>query len=143
MNIPMLKKVRAAILKRPRQFEMSSFFCKSLLFDTDGDRTEPASHCGTAACIAGWAIHIQTGLKTPQQTAEHHKPLASVCPVDYYDEQGAMALGIDINESRKLFYASAWPCRFGDKYYSAKTATARAKIAAARINHFIKTKGRE
>jgi len=43
----------------------------------------------------------------------------------------------------RLCDASTWPKRFRNRYAKAKTPIMRAKIAAARIDHFIKTQGAE
>jgi len=52
------------------------------------------------------------------------------------------ALDITYEQGQRLFYVSAWPNKFGDKFQdSGKKQDAR--IAAARIEHFIRTKGKE
>lgn len=133
VNIPMLKKVRAAILKRPRQFEMRSYFATNLYF---GFMTEPKvpSHCGTAACIAGWALHLESDNTTLSQTAKHD------CRLGPW-EAAKRLLRINGEEACRLFDVGMWPRTFYVGY-SVDPKT-RAKAAAARINHFIKTKGKE
>lgn len=135
MNVPMLKKVRAAILKRPRQFDMEGYFSSSLDF-IEGGRKEKPSHCGTAACIAGWAIHLEAGRDKLSET-DANRDLGA------WDE-GKQLLDIGERQAWRLFIADHWPDKYKHKYDNARaTAKSRAKAAAARITHFIKTKGRE
>lgn len=50
---------------------------------------------------------------------------------------------LDLNSCQeiRLFYDSNWPMAFRESYANAKTHTERAKVAADRIDHFIKTEG--
>ena len=123
---------------------MSSFFCNSLIFVAAENTEEllPPSHCGTAACIAGWAIHLNGGLKTPKETYEHSKDDAAYY-VNFYSPYGARVLGLSSREGDRLFLIGSWPVNFAKRYYLAKTPKTRAKAAADRITHFIKTKGQE
>lgn len=136
MNIPLLKRVKQAILKRPGQFEMGSFFSSVLIFD-EGRKEIPASHCGTAACIAGWAVHIEEGKKRIEATRSDHADAGDV------EDVAIDLLMLSESQTSRLFYNHYWPDPFPFEYNAAKTPLARAKVAAARISHFIKTKGAE
>lgn len=133
MNVNLLRKVQRAILKHPDQFEMSWWFHSTLSMR---DKLINAGGCGTAGCIGGWAIHIHRQCKTLAEAKEHcYNPLS--CP--------AKLLGLKVfsAEADRLFIDEMWPQPFRRRYQNGKTPLTRAKAAAARIDHFIKTKGAE
>lgn len=137
MNIPLLKRVKRAILKRPGQFEMGSFFADILSFN-NGTKEIPASRCGTAACIAGWAVHLSEEAKTLKDTCRAQSNRS-----DDIEERALDVLQLTPGEGHSLFYHRWWPEKFCLPYDKATSATTRAKVAAARIDWFIKTKGAE
>lgn len=51
-NIVLLRKIQHLILAKADQFQMSSVFSRYL------DNNAEAGGCGTAACIAGWVLHL-------------------------------------------------------------------------------------
>lgn len=125
MNVKLLRKVKKHILEEPKRFLMRYWLVRK----NSGARL-PASHagfakCGTAACIAGWTW-----------TLEHPQtPFPGSWDV-------ADLLGIDRENRFRLFAVDHWPTQFRNKFKDDGTAES-AKVAAARIEHFIKTKGRE
>lgn len=135
MNIPLLKRVKQAILKRPGQFDMCSFFSDNLSFN-DGTKEIPASRCGTAACIAGWAVHLSEKAKTLKDTRR-----TQADRLDDIEERALEVLELKEIDGHRLFYQKWWPRKFCLPYDKATNATVRAKVAAARIDWFIKTKG--
>lgn len=121
MNIPLLRKVQNAILLNPMAFDMIDW-------RTDSDY----SPCGSTACICGWAAVLADGKRKPAEISR-----SRAC-------DGTKDL--DIRGTSKLFYASDWPKEFYRAYAEArrvKNHEAAALIAAARIDHFIETEGRE
>lgn len=56
-----------------------------------------------------------------------------------YPKTAANLLGLPDGGCWSLFEAVSWPSQFKDDYYAATTPARRAKIAAARIEHLIKT----
>lgn len=131
MNTTLLKKVKAAILKHPDQFEMENLFqhdLKGLYMHAGG--------CGTAACIAGWTYHILLGPKMVKTSHKHAIRNAH----DVWDKANA---ALKLQDAGQLFYTWRWPVKYQVRYREAQTPLARAKAAASRIDHFLKTKGRE
>lgn len=130
-NIKLLKKVRAMILKRPDQFVMCAWFN-----DLNAVGGIPG-HCGTAACIGGWAITLsERRFKSMPKKAR-----AFVISNDCAENPLPVArkvLNISEDESLRLFNMNNWPIEYRRAYYNANSAKAVAKVAAARINHFIK-----
>lgn len=132
MNIPLLRKIQKAIREEPRRFDMRDWVMLS-----------DKSPCGTSACIAGHAAMI--ALKKPPE-----KSLALAAgrlldkhnnDNDYYIAQIAKdLLLLSSGQANRLFFRSEWPAKFQKL---TKTPKARAQQAIARINHFIKTKGKE
>lgn len=101
--------------------------------------------CGTSACIAGWALIISKIRLPYTRQAQLAK--------------AAMLLGItgeglikEESESAALFHVQNWPAKFqtysaepersvvflGDKPISLKVIKKNARIAARRIDYFIK-----
>lgn len=148
INVELLERVKAHILEEPRRFDMSTFVARasdpSLLLAPD---MRPA--CGTVACIAGWAVFLSSGL--PKKITE-----------DLYESieshaAGLLGLGLEAgdlddeeddpdgeSEVSRLFYVPNWPAEFRRRYrHTENDPTARARVAADRIDHFLKTNGAE
>lgn len=124
-NLKLLRKVRDAILEHHDQFVMSSYFD---IFNCIG---KEAGGCGTAACIAGWTIHLSQNKKTIYESRRHGPDNRTAA---------AMAeLGISKPEAHSLFHLSYWPLQFIDQYWAVNTTHGRAKVAADRIDYFIET----
>lgn len=135
MNTKLLKKVKQAILGRPRQFEMEYYFGGSLYI---GRKKALPSHCGTAACIAGWAAHLSFG----QKTLEQSRFVAQMDP-RHMSHIGRDLLEINNEQGDRLFHLAHWPDNFKEQYRRAKSALSRARLSARRIDHFIATNGAE
>ena len=127
MNTRLLRKVQKAILDHPDQFCMDRWFsdCNSV--------DQPAGGCGTAACIGGWAVF----LSSKKQKLSFYD--------DDFDAYGLArrALGLSVPQGGRLFSVGSWPAKFNKSFHSALTISHAAAVAAARIDHFIKTKGKE
>lgn len=128
MNVRLLRKVKKHILEEPKRLLMTYWRVNK---KTDGRESLPGNHagfasCGTAACIAGWAW-----------TLEH--------PRKRFPEMStkvAELLGINPAERFRLFSVAQWPTQFQHQFRDDGSPES-AKVAAARIEHFIKTKGKE
>lgn len=127
MNVKLLRKVAKHILAEPKRFDMSNFG-----YGMSPEEGGPA--CGTVCCIAGWASVLS--LK---------KPLDAPWMVNKVvgELQGCKALRLSPGQGERLFFVSDWPQEFKEKNWQAITLQQKAEIAAARIEHFIKTKGKE
>jgi len=122
----LLRKVQKRILAEPRQFVMWSYFTSSI---------PNTPNCGTAACIAGWTIAESQKLN-PQQANNF------VQDHGYDDHELAKKrLGITHRQANHLFYDESWPAPFRDQYRKLphNQRMRRARVAVARIEHFIKT----
>lgn len=126
MNVELLEKVKQHILEEPKRLWMGDWAFK--VSPTD----ENAPACGTVGCIAGWA----SLLSNPTQ------PFSDVA--NSADDPNVNNLDLDEDTAWRLFYVDSWPVQFVDAYDKARgDLTKRAEITAARIEHFIKTKGAE
>jgi hypothetical protein len=135
MNVRLLQQVKRSILAHPKRFIMDSFIeAKKLtgedFFFDDSGKEVKFDHCGTAACIAGWTCLIKMKQKAVNAEIQFHA-------------KGMDFLDITYEQAQNLFYTESWPHPFYHRYNTARTQTQRAKIAAARIDHFIATKGEE
>lgn len=150
MNVELLRQVREQILAEPTRFGM-----KSWVDETDDFHRKP--ECGTACCIGGWAGML-TGLVRKRNsellrfpadlTVKGQKLVNRIGAVDKYGlliPSSLFATALDISglEATRLFYVDHWPESFRMPFYNEKDAKKRARIAAKRINRFIKTKGAE
>lgn len=128
MNVKLLRKVVKHILAEPKRLVMGSWLQRKLYEDDyidANDIARPFPKCGTAGCIAGWTCEL---------SKKGH--------VRRIDWMAKRLLGLTTLEARRLFLPDQWPDRFGSGVADdGKKKT--AAIAAARIEHFIKTKGKE
>jgi hypothetical protein len=132
MNVKLLRKVKKHILEEPKRFIMGDWVVRKeapghQVCDDDGNY-RPFAKCGTAACIAGWTMLLS---KVDPST------------VDSYSAAASELLGIGNTFHNPLFYTDDWPLEYEAAYKNAKTPAGRARVAARRIEHFIKTDGKE
>lgn len=132
MNVELLETIKARILAEPDAFRMDQWTC------------------GTAHCIAGWALKLSGvdltnpgGFPWEQLTVGGEEPSAAAAKVlDLSTEEDA-EWDTQPSEAGRLFHVSSWPSAFEDRYCDAEERAARAQIAAERIDHFIATGGAE
>ena len=128
MNVTLLRKVAAKILEEPKQFDMSWWFLA-------GRAPGIIPNCGTAACIAGWGIAIDRKIS--------HEMARRMAANHNVSHEASKAFGLHDRQADCLFSVSRWPERFRKQYKKRVSPLAKAKVAVARIEHFIKTEGRE
>lgn len=131
INTKLLNKIIRHILEKPKRFNMNVLAKKSKL-----------TTCGTAACIAGWAVLLTKAEKYDKKS--FHSLINSGYISFWY--AGAVALGLDAVAARQLFEVYNWPTRYRAPFQQAEHLGHHRKaveIAVRRIRHFIKTKGME
>lgn len=135
MNVKLLRKVAKHILAEPRRLLMRTWILEKsdrVMAIRYGGRsarsTRPFAKCGTAACISGWACIVSGRREEAKESS--------------FMDIGMELLGIDYPQAHRLFGPENWPKKFrpGLKDDGKKST---AKVAAARIEHFIKTEGKE
>lgn len=126
MNIKLLRRIQKQILKEPRQFQMGSYYARRL------PGVELIPNCGTACCVAGWAVSLTMTCTPAEAARKSPKPL---------HPRAAVTLGLTSEEASRLFYMDGWPMNF--RILAAEGTLEFAANAVARIDHFIKTKGAE
>lgn len=158
MNIPLLKEIRKEILAEPQRLDMNHWI-------NPDDNT---ASCGTAACVAGWAVILT--MRKEDRRKSWQKIAYEIWKSQAVDWSGASSrwptevagrerLGLSASEADRLFFVEEWPYKFR-KPFSAlndyfediedeadlkerlKLRKQMARIAANRISHFIKTHGR-
>lgn len=151
MNVKLLRRIQKHISAEPRRFNMH-FWGKhySQYVNLHYSNVPP---CRTAGCIAGTAC-ILTGDIQPKKL----KGIKALLNGDYgYIDfplstpfRARRALGLTKEQADRLFLLStmsrsgnSWPDNFELRFNAATTSRQRAKVAVARIDHFIKTKGAE
>jgi hypothetical protein len=146
MNVKLLRKVAKYILEEPRRLAMGSWVRDA----NPKYKAHPA--CGTQACIAGTACILsgKAKLKTHKEGFKYFSLPQSAPHI------GQKELGLTHKEACRLFlldsdwgdsgfegFEGHWPHKFIQQYEGAKTNRKKARIAVARIEHFIKTCGKE
>lgn len=132
-NIGLLRRIQRAILKKPDQFMMSSLFSSYL------DNGEDAGGCGTAGCIAGWALHLTSRNKRLDKTSK------TKLDVNRTLEEAGYLIGIKTRTIKykemlhPLFFSHQWPEPFRSRYAEATASRQMARVASDRIEHYIKT----
>lgn len=143
MNTRLLRKVQKAIMKEPRRLNMS-YFGREVDHNMHPEIYPP---CNTQGCIAGhvlWITHPRVFLR-------------AIAKDDYIiSDRARQDLQLTTEQSNRLFYFKSWGVvedgqgnllgwseKFEDRYNMAATPLGRAKVVVDRIEHFIKTKGRE
>ena len=134
MNVKLLRKIQEHILEEPKRFVMRTFLIRPPdldddVFEGDDGTMVKFARCGTAACVAGWAVLLHDGMDTRVSNLRSRA-------------KSLIGLKKGFNEDL-LFEVGGWPTRFEEAYRSAKTQRGRARVAVRRIDHFIKTKGQE
>lgn len=128
LNVKLLRRIKRHILTEPRRLVMADVKVKGKpgdRFKSDNGGTQILPDCGTAACIAGWALMI-SGKRVIEGSA------------NLYRAAKLLSLPEDFR-SNNLFIVEYWPHRLRRRYLDADAPEARAKIAADRIEHLIKT----
>jgi hypothetical protein len=125
MNVKLLRRVAAHIKAEPRRWTYN------------WAKPSDEAPCGTQACIAGWAIILGCGLKRPLDKRGNLKIPKRLANLDggntYTSYPASKLLQITPAQAKRLFIY--WPKQFTEQF--------SAEEAIARIEHFIKTDGRE
>ena len=117
MNVRLLRRIAKVIQEKPDQLDMRWLHTK--------DDEAADIGCATAHCICGWGA-VLLGLEDIGTGSS-----------------AGNTFGLDWDQQCRLFFVHGWPVKFGRPYAKSKTPKYKAGVAAARIEHFIKTKGRE
>jgi hypothetical protein len=142
MNVKLLRKVKAYILAEPRRLDMDVVG----VIAQGGD----APPCGTVGCIAGWAglLALTVVPKNPEARVDRMSWIRGQDALHLTDAQANRLFREPSKAGDEVYnmgvaYSASWPARFARRYVRASRPATRAKITAERIDHFIKTKGRE
>lgn len=142
MNVELLRKIQAAVIQEPKRLYMDKWIM------IEGDAAEPGDMaeiieypaCGTVGCIAGWAVILndQKG-NSVKNTAR--KFLAGIFLRT--SQLAKEALDLEHDAAGRLFYVHYWPTKYAQDYSHTQDPVEKAKVAVARIEHFIATEGKE
>lgn len=138
MNVSKLRKVKDHILEEPKRFLMANWIRfsekgrRGFTFFTLNDKKKKRefAKCGTAACLGGWTVLLHRKNMTPEKMVESD-----------VQSEASRILGLDCEESERLFLQSQWPEQF--RTFKDSGSVQDAQIAADRIEHFIQTNGAE
>lgn len=105
MHKPFIRTILEAIKANPDNVDMSDWY---MTLDDKGIRTteDNTHYCKTTACIAGWAIFLDTNsADTPIK-----KSLADTS--EWYPKRAATLMDISWTLASVLFYRSSWPLHY-------------------------------
>lgn len=125
MNTRLLRRIQRYILEEPKRIDMEFFLTREI----EGYcPTYPP--CGTVGCIACWACILTLG----GDFSDNFNT----------DDIAAEKIGLSAVQRDNLFFDPRWPQEFQFRLAETKPQTAEyARVVSDRIEHFIKTKGRE
>jgi hypothetical protein len=133
MNVELLRKIENHILEEPKRLFMPAFVRRQsrgdVLLPLNSRGTRDYPECGTAACIAGWAVFLSEDDSTLRTAGEIMARAMTLLQIGEYS-------------AHRLFLAQEWPLRFW-KGGTGDGEPETAQMTAARIEHFIDTGGRE
>lgn len=135
MNTRLLRKVAEHIAEEPnRLFMTAGIVSTDELREFDVTMKPP---CGTVGCIAGWSLVVKR--KNKQRAINHFSEAG------WLGTHAAAKRDLRLSESEamRLFYLSGWPTNLGNAFQTAQTPQQRASVTIARIERFIKTRGKE
>lgn len=123
-TVRLLRAVQRVIRKSPSRYEQS-------------DGGSHLSTCDTALCILGHAAFIRAAELTPRRRENFLREYYSR---DFDKPNFLLTFGFSSCEQiNRLFHAHYWPAPFTQE----SNCNVSVEIALKRINHFIKTDGRE
>ena len=121
--ITLLRQVKRKILSKPKSFDMDIWA-----------RRDSRAECGTVGCIAGWVLMLsRPGLQESVQDGSYSPFRFS------WKEKATRELRIEDGQAFSLFFEESWPTRYSSKFSKARSNKQRARVAANRIEHFIRT----
>lgn len=122
-NVRLLRRIARKALKAPEAVQMAPWGARV--------KKDEAHPCGAVGCIAGTAVLLDSPhMFSALVKARYHAN---------WQDAGMKALGLLQHEAESLFYVSLWPAAFAIRHHTAPTPKAKARVIAARIEHFIKT----
>jgi hypothetical protein len=161
MNVAKLRKLERFILAEPRRFDMKEWGETSI---GGGDKyilRDQKPPCGFVGCLAGSAVAMEYKGKTLAFDGAYVRVVEMIPAtgeiIDSHEigktpEMAQEILGLSQEEADRLFFLPAslheastlgWPEKYDKAYQAAKTLKGKARVAVRRIEHFIKTKGKE
>lgn len=125
MNVPLLRKVQAAILEEPKRLDMGSWAYRT-------DHVDNGPKCGTVACIAGWAIILNKTDKPARFSLFVHDS-SDTCDI---------AMGLLGLKDDNLFFEDYWPAKFFEPLLVMRPGSrGYAQVVSDYIDHFIAEHG--
>ena len=141
--VKQLRKLEKYILAEPRRFNMRAW--------VEGHATSVFRRqkppCGIVGCLGGNAIVMEGH----DLTYDDSRRVLIDGRMTSVEPMARRILGLDLDQADRLFYVHsmqpaakyAWPEKFDKAYRKAGSMKARARVAVARIEHFIATGGDE
>lgn len=148
LNVNLLIKIKKHILDEPMRLRMDQWLMQDMpttkKYNSLPGYNEPNEYeipaCGTVACLAGWAILLNS--HEAQEVRQKDDPFAP------YSARGCDILGIDSDIAPyDLFFVDQWPQPFQDDYLEVERnfedlspelrQVERAQIVGRLIDHFI------
>lgn len=159
MNEKLLREIADLIVAHPKKFEMRNAFTGLGAWGRfehgDPRWSEDWHECGTAACIAGWAVALKEIEERLNKSAadiisatddqvQESLVISADMPWGAVHHDAVELLQLDSHAAERLFYVIEWPSQFQEAMELARRhrdLQKQAEIARDRILYFISTGG--
>jgi hypothetical protein len=131
LNVKLLRKIQKRILTQPQAFFMhdwirrKEYSSNNTFQNPDTGKVTEFTTCGTAGCIAGWAILLT-----------EKKGDAKLIWSSQIQEKATEILGLSPGEDL-IFGSPNWGTELSDAYENAKSDLCRAAVAVKAIDNLI------
>lgn len=155
MNKQNVRKLLSHLKKQQKsheaaRFNMRYFNLSTRLSSYPAGMLEPPV-CNTQACLGGETILALKAGYIPRNGGINIYKKSRLAELDI-EEAATELLGLSLEERQKLFFFSemlytddptGWPEKFEREYKQATTPADRLAVAIRRVEHFLKTNGKE
>jgi hypothetical protein len=135
MNVKLLRQIQKQIKEEPRRLDM-----ESIARETKELPVNLVPPCGTVCCISGWAS-VLSRPDTKLMVSHNFLRTPGGRYLDVLD--GQEQLGLTFEQGHRLFDLSGWPALYRNAYREALTPAQKTSVTLKRIDHFVRTRGKE
>lgn len=130
LNVKLLREIQKHILSHPKTFLMHTYIYRKeyegSTFEDDAGKYIKFESCGTAGCIAGWAVLLR-----------EKKNDVKLINSEEIRRKAIQLLGIENDSAYNLFGICGWGEELAQAYDEAPSAQCRAIVAAKAIDNYI------
>lgn len=130
-TVRIVRAMQRAILAEPKLYDQG--IAPAFFEAYNGFKSDLAATCGTACCLAGWAVWASN----PDRKS-YTQAVKKAAESDSWEMAGAAAIGVTRAKISNLFtIGECWPEPFGSDFSSSRSDLARAQVAVRRLDYFL------